>query len=173
MHRTDHGPPLSAAPGGVSEASPRTSVPPRGAGSVLEDVRSFLEGLRRDLPEVFRRPTAPSPSALPPDGRGGGGVFLERVGSWSECMGVRPGRVRVKEMSTLWGSCSPKGDLSFNEGLTKAPPEVLDYVVVHELAHLKWRGHGRRFWDMVERFCPDHRRHRQWLRKNGQGLLPS
>lgn len=131
---------------------------------MVEDVRAFLESLRRDLPEVFRREARTGDAS---------GFFSERVAHWSGRMELKPGRLRVKGMSSLWGSCSPKGDMCLNEGLSKAPIEVLDYVVVHELAHLKWRGHGRRFWDLVERFCPEHRRHRRWLRKNGQELLPA
>ena len=77
------------------------------------------------------------------------------------------GRVRVKEQRSLWGSCSRDGNLNFNRRLTLAPFEVLDYVVVHELAHRHEMNHSRRFWAHVERHVPDHRVHRRWLRKNG------
>lgn len=85
------------------------------------------------------------------------------------------GEVRVREQKSLWGSCSPgSGTLSFNAKLVMAPPEVLDYIVVHELAHFKWSRHGVRFWERVARFCPDYKRHRRWLRENAWRLaIPS
>lgn len=84
-------------------------------------------------------------------------------------------RMVVREQKTLWGSCSPRtGTLSFNVKLVMAPPAVLDYIVVHELAHFKWRGHGVRFWERVARFCPDYKARRRWLRENGWRLaLPA
>lgn len=98
-------------------------------------------------------------------------VFTERAAHWGRAMGVRHGRVRVKDHRSLWGSCTAKGDLNFNWRLSLAPPETLDYVVVHELAHLFERNHSRRFWDRVSRWCPDYRAHRRWLRANGPELL--
>ncbi len=85
------------------------------------------------------------------------------------------GAVQVRDQKTLWGSCSPRsGTLSFNAKLVMAPPAVLDYIVVHELTHFKWRGHGVRFWERVARFCPDYKVHRRWLRDNAWRLsLPS
>jgi predicted metal-dependent hydrolase len=80
-------------------------------------------------------------------------------------------RLQIRAQRTLWGSCSPRtGTLSFNARLIMAPPAVLDYIVVHELAHFRWRGHGPRFWERVARFCPEHKTHRRWLRENGWRL---
>lgn len=85
------------------------------------------------------------------------------------------GEVRVRELKSLWGSCAPRsGKLLFNAKLVMAPPDVLDYIVVHELAHFRWARHGARFWERVARFCPDFRRHRRWLRDNAWMLeIPS
>lgn len=127
---------------------------------ILAEVRAFVAALRGEHPEVFSRP-APR----------GSDPFSERCAHHAPAMGVEFGKVRLKEMSSLWGSCSARGDLSFNRRLLDAPPEVLDYVVVHELAHLRWRGHGKRFWDLVARHCPEQRRRRRWLRDNGRALL--
>lgn len=81
------------------------------------------------------------------------------------------GRIAVREQRWLWGSCSPaSGTVSLNARLVMAPPAVLDYIVVHELAHFRWRGHGARFWERVARFCPDYRLHRRWLRENAWRL---
>ena len=80
---------------------------------------------------------------------------------------------RLRHQRTLWGSCSRRtGTLSFNRKLVMAPPAALDYVVVHEIAHLSYLGHGPRFWDLVARHCPDHRAARAWLSSNGYRLRP-
>jgi predicted metal-dependent hydrolase len=98
-------------------------------------------------------------------------LILDRVAYWSERMDARHRRVFVKDQRTLWGSCSARGNLNFNWRLTLAPREILDYVVVHELAHLTEMNHSKRFWAIVERWCPDYKERRRWLRKNGGQLL--
>jgi predicted metal-dependent hydrolase len=80
-------------------------------------------------------------------------------------------RIRIGSQRTLWGSCSPIGTLSFNWKLVLAPFDVLDYVVVHELCHLRVRNHSRRFWSMVEQRRPQWRQQRDWLRDHGAELL--
>src|SRR4029077_16723108 len=89
----------------------------------------------------------------------------------AEQLGVGFQRIRIGGQRTLWGSCSPRGTLSFNWRLALAPLEVLDYVVVHELCHLRVPNHSRRFWALVERHRPHWRRQRDWLRDNGPELL--
>jgi hypothetical protein len=81
-------------------------------------------------------------------------------------MGLKPTRVTVRDQRSRWGSASRKGTLSFSWRLVMAPPEILDYVVVHELAHLRWAGHGVRFWSLVRRFAPAAEHNRRWLRQN-------
>lgn len=78
-------------------------------------------------------------------------------------MGVSPTSITVRDQRTRWGSASRLGTLSFSWRLVLCPPEVLDYVVVHELAHLRWRGHGERFWALVRRYAPAADEHRRWL----------
>lgn len=85
-------------------------------------------------------------------------------------IGVSVGKISVRDQRTRWGSASPRGGLSFSWRLVLAPPEVLDYVVVHELAHLRWRGHGPRFWAMVRRHAPSADAQRKWLRDNHRWL---
>jgi predicted metal-dependent hydrolase len=80
-------------------------------------------------------------------------------------------RIRIGDQRTLWGSCSTTGTLSFNWRLVLTPLEVADYVVVHELCHLRVHGHSRRFWALVERRRPQFREHRDWLREHGPELL--
>lgn len=135
---------------------------------LIGEISAFIAGLRDDLPELFRAPPPPPPRRATPRGTD---RFTARCAFFAPVMGVEFGGVRLKEMSSLWGSCSSRGDLSFNRRLLEAPPGVLDYIVVHELAHLRWRGHGARFWDLVVRHCPDQRAHRRWLRTNGPALL--
>jgi predicted metal-dependent hydrolase len=80
-------------------------------------------------------------------------------------------RIRIGDQRTLWGSCSPHGTLSFNWRLVLAPFEVVDYVVVHELCHLRVPDHSRSFWALVERHRPRWREQRGWLREYGPELL--
>ena len=74
--------------------------------------------------------------------------------------------VSLRNNKTLWGSCSTNGRISLSARLLFAPPEILDYVIIHELAHTKVKSHGKRFWEIVEKILPDHRERRAWLRKN-------
>jgi predicted metal-dependent hydrolase len=86
-------------------------------------------------------------------------------------LGVAYRRLRVGAQRTLWGSCSSRGTLSFNWRLVLAPLEVADYVIVHELCHLRVPNHSRSFWTLVERHRPAWREHRDWLRQHGPELL--
>src|SRR5262245_16270243 len=89
----------------------------------------------------------------------------------AERIGVVYRRIRIGGQRTLWGSCSARGTLSFNWRLVLAPHEVLDYVVVHELCHLRVPNHSRQFWALVERHRPGWRQQRDWLRDHGPELL--
>ena len=86
-------------------------------------------------------------------------------------LGVSYQRVEIRDQRTLWGSCSPRGTLSFNWRLVLAPFEVLDYVVVHELCHLRVPDHSPRFWRLVATRRPGWREQRDWLRDHGPELL--
>lgn len=83
---------------------------------------------------------------------------------------VRPGRIFIRGQRTKWGNCSAVGNLSFNWRLVLAPPAVLDYVVVHELTHLRLPDHSPRFWLAVTSHCPRAAEHRAWLRDHRLGL---
>ena len=85
-------------------------------------------------------------------------------------LGVRYTRLTVRDARTRWGSCGPDGSIMLSLRLALAPPEVLRYVVIHELCHLRWRGHGPRFWALVEKQMPEFEVHRRWLRKHGNAL---
>ena len=95
----------------------------------------------------------------------------EKLNRHAASMGVTFGRVTIRCQQTRWGSCSGKGNLNFNCLLMLAPEEVLDYVVVHELAHRKQMNHSALFWQEVERECPDYKKSLFWLKDRGGALL--
>ena len=105
----------------------------------------------------------------------GRAVALERIVPIVEeeapRLGVVVRRISVRDQRTRWGSCSARGTLSFNWRLVLAPHEVLDYVVVHELCHLREQNHSPRFWALVEELRPDYRAQKQWLKRHGWELL--
>ena len=81
-------------------------------------------------------------------------------------------RINIRDNLTLWGSCSHDNSIiSLNFRLLLMPQRVLDYVIVHELAHTKYRSHGKMFWRTVERIIPDHMEQRKWLRENGWSVV--
>ncbi len=94
----------------------------------------------------------------------------KRVIYFSMQMKVYFGNVTIRNQKTRWGSCSSKGNLNFNCQLMRMPPEVIDYVVVHELCHLKEMNHSKAFWEEVEKVMPDYQKHRDYLKK--QRILP-
>jgi predicted metal-dependent hydrolase len=94
----------------------------------------------------------------------------ERCRHFSELTGYQPTKVRITSARTRWGSCAAKGTVNFSWRLAMTPPEVMDYVIVHELAHLAELNHSARFWQRVSQIVPDHRLHRRWLRDNGHLL---
>lgn len=89
----------------------------------------------------------------------------QKCGLFSEVMGLRHGEIKVNSAKTRWGSCNRKGDINFTYRLLFAPEELIDYVVVHELAHLKEMNHSARFWSVVEQIMPDYRARRKKLRE--------
>lgn len=99
--------------------------------------------------------------------------FPKRVSYFSHVLGVNYGKITIRDQKTRWGSCSSKGNLSFNWRLILAPPNVLDYVVVHELCHRKEMNHSQRFWALVESVMPEYREYRKWLKENGNKLTLS
>lgn len=98
-------------------------------------------------------------------------LIKSRVEFYAGLMGEAPARVAVKDQKRRWGSCSARrASLNFNFRLVMAPPPVIDYVVVHELAHLSRPDHSAAFWRCVAQFVPDFKCHRRWLREYGDGL---
>lgn len=97
-------------------------------------------------------------------------VVKERCDFFAEKMSVSYNRISIKEMKSRWGSCSSDGNLSFQWRLILAPKTVLDYVVVHELAHRKHMDHSPAFWHEVEKVLPDYKVRRKWLKDHEKVL---
>lgn len=90
------------------------------------------------------------------------------VDEYAVKMGVSYGRIAIREQKTCWGSCSSKRNLNFNWKLILMPPEIMEYVVVHELSHLFEMNHSKQFWKIVETYIPDYKARKKWLKENGK-----
>jgi predicted metal-dependent hydrolase len=97
-------------------------------------------------------------------------IISERVSLYAQRYNFNPKQVKITSAKTRWGSCSPSGTLNFTWRLIMAPLDVIDYVVVHELAHLRVKNHSRKFWNEVEEIYPGYKIKRKWLRENGEKL---
>jgi len=97
--------------------------------------------------------------------------FNKRIAYYAGLLEVRAKKVVVSGARAQWGSCiRESARVSLQWRLAQAPLGVVDYVIVHELAHLKERGHNNRFWGIVEQYCPEYRQWRQWLKERGREL---
>jgi predicted metal-dependent hydrolase len=151
----------------------RLTVPRRMSRAEIERVlaqnRDWIERQRQGhVPRLGLDPRAVSESEARIAAREVAGALAEEH---ARELGVSFGRIRIGAQRTLWGSCSTSGTLSFNWRLVLAPASVLDYVVVHELCHLREPNHSPRFWRLVERHRPGWREQRDWLRDYGPELL--
>ncbi|PWE29247.1 M48 family peptidase [Maritimibacter sp. 55A14] len=88
----------------------------------------------------------------------------------AQALGRRYSRISLRDPRSRWGSCSAAGGLMYSWRLVMAPPEVLDYVAAHEVAHLAQMNHSPAFWAVVARLCPGYEAPRRWLRREGAGL---
>lgn len=93
-------------------------------------------------------------------------IVPARVAGFAAILDYRPKKIRISDTRRRWASCSTSGTLSFCWRLILAPPEVTDYVIVHELVHMRQPDHSPRFWEKVGQAMPDYKRHREWLRTN-------
>ena len=155
---------LVRAPLGVSEESilfflegHRTWIETR-RGKLLERIESMPSGALSN--EEIRKLADEAVQDIP-----------KRVRHFAPLVGVSYGRITIRNQKTRWGSCSAKKNLNFNCLLMLTPPEVRDYVVVHELCHIREMNHSARFWAQVERVLPDYRVQVRWLRANGAAIM--
>ncbi len=98
-------------------------------------------------------------------------LLLEKTIFWSKAIKVQPQRVTIKDQKTRWGSCSSKGNINYNWRIIMAPPEVIDYLIIHELSHLRVLNHSSLFWQEVSNYSPNFKEHRTWLQTNGSLLM--
>lgn len=98
-------------------------------------------------------------------------VFItDRTNHYAAQMGAAPGRILFRDYKSMWGKCTSQGEITYNWKLVMAPPRIVDYVIVHELAHLQHLNHSRDFWDCVDRIIPDYKLRRKWLKDHGETL---
>jgi len=97
-------------------------------------------------------------------------LIKERADALSSHIGISYKRIVIRGQKTRWGSCSRKKNLSFNWKLIMAPSPVLDYVIIHELTHLKEMNHSKKFWELVAQHCPEWREHKKWLKQHEADL---
>ena len=111
--------------------------------------------LRERTPAEIRILTSMAKNELP-----------ERTAYFAEKIGVGYGRITIRHQKTRWGSCSSKGNLNFNCLMMLTPPDIQDYIIVHELCHRIEMNHSPRFWAQVGKILPDYRERRKWLREH-------
>ena len=98
-------------------------------------------------------------------------IIEEKVRLFADKIGVKYGKITIRNQKTRYGSCTAKGNLNFNCLIMLMPEEIIDYVIVHELCHIKEMNHSRRFWKEVEDILPDYKERRKWLKQNGNILI--
>ena len=96
--------------------------------------------------------------------------ILQKLEYYSKHFQIMPNSIKIKAQKTRWGSCTYKNDLALNYKLIMAPPDVLDYVVVHEMCHMEHKNHSKNFWNRVSSIMPDYKDKRNWLKEHGGKL---
>jgi len=96
--------------------------------------------------------------------------IVEKIKKYQEWMGVKPDKIRIIDLKNRWGSCSNDGNLNFHWKCAMAPLDVLTYIVVHELSHLKHKRHSQAFWNEVDKILPNYQNQIEWLKQNGASL---
>lgn len=97
-------------------------------------------------------------------------IFQERINQYASKLRLNYSSLKLSSASKRWGSCSSRKSINLNWRLIMAPLEVIDYVIIHELAHTKEMNHSSKFWKIVEKEMPDYNKHRKWLKDNGYKL---
>jgi predicted metal-dependent hydrolase len=98
-------------------------------------------------------------------------ILEDKVKKYSKRIGVAVRRIVIKDLRNRWGSLSENGVINLNVNLIKAPEEVMDYIIVHELCHLKIKEHSHHYWDFLHKYVPNYHDKIEWLKINGNNLL--
>ena len=97
--------------------------------------------------------------------------LIDKTKRYSAILKVEPTSINLKDYKAMWGSCSPKGVVSYNWRIILAPHKIVDYIVVHELCHLIEPNHSSKYWKQVRSVIPDYENSKEWLKNNGSSLL--
>ncbi len=97
--------------------------------------------------------------------------LAEKFRFWSEQLPFTPSRLSIRNQRTKWGSCSSRGTISLNWRLVKCPSSIMDYIIIHELCHLRHFNHSRAFWDTVRQYYPGVRSAKKWIRNNSDEIF--
>jgi len=98
-------------------------------------------------------------------------IFAMKLDYYAKIMGLKYNQLRIKEQRTKWGSCSRQGNINLNWRVIMAPEEVIDYLILHELAHLKHMNHSKEYWHYVASFMSDYKTWQKWLKEKGRSLI--
>jgi predicted metal-dependent hydrolase len=98
-------------------------------------------------------------------------IFNKFIEKYSILLNVRPKKILIKNLKSRWGSATFKGTINLNVNLIKAPLEVIEYVVLHEMGHLIEKNHSNRFWSIIKNHMQDYKDKRKWLKINGSNIL--
>ncbi len=152
-------------------------MPTRDIYAFLEEKHDWIEKnrekIRKRLEEKSKEPSLPRFTIEELDALAdrAAEVIPERASTIAKEIGVCYKKITIRNQLTRWGSCSSKGNLNFNCLLMLCPEETVDYVIIHELCHLKEMNHSSRFWALVEEYCPRRKEHIRWLKENGSALI--
>ena len=160
---------LKVTPGGQLEVRCPRNVSAR---QIRQFVASKQDWIEAALQKVYLRSSAPvfTRKELKTMTDQAKALFPPRVAYFADRIGVTYGTITIRHQRSRWGSCTAKGNLNFNCLLTQMPPEMLDYIIVHELCHRKEMNHSPRFWAMVERQLPDYAVWKKWLKAHTEDL---
>ncbi len=98
-------------------------------------------------------------------------IFYPLMEKYSSMLNAKPRKILIKNLKSRWGSTTPKETINLNVHLIKAPVEVIEYVVLHEIGHLMVKDHSHRFWSLIKNHMPDYDSKKRWLKINGHNIL--
>lgn len=98
-------------------------------------------------------------------------IFKEKVNRFSKIVEVTYDKLVIKNLKNRWGSITKNKIINLNFNLIKAPDDVIDYIIIHELCHLKIKGHSYQFWNYLKQFAPDYKQKVEWLRRNTETII--